>query len=186
MSVLDKLVELIRHNPMMSGKSLARQLGYAEARSLYHWCHKAGYKGLRDFREAVLRYEYPPLALPEGRLVLSEPGLEPRFVSYFDDGRPVLAEDTLVWPAVFAYRWNDDSLAPTVRRGDVLLIDAGPLSESDGDLVLLQHRSGDLDVGRRATVHSDTVVVRLNAAELLKPPLPRIVARITGLLRMLP
>jgi hypothetical protein len=48
------MAKLVLKNPNISAKEIARSLGYAEQKSIYYWLQKAGFKGMRDFRQAVL------------------------------------------------------------------------------------------------------------------------------------
>lgn len=60
MSVLDQVAQLILKDPNITVKEIAAALGYAEEKSIYYWLQKAGFRGLRDFRKAVLKKTYTP------------------------------------------------------------------------------------------------------------------------------
>src|SRR5690606_40893736 len=61
---VDRMSEIILQRPSVTGKELARELGFAQERSVYYWLHKAAYAGLRDFRAAVLTGAYPVATAP--------------------------------------------------------------------------------------------------------------------------
>jgi hypothetical protein len=45
---------LILADPNVTARQIAKTLGYAEEKSVYYWLSKSGYKGMRDFKKAVL------------------------------------------------------------------------------------------------------------------------------------
>ncbi len=54
MSIVDDIARLVLKNPNISAREIAQVLGYAEQKSVYYWLRKAGFKGMRDFRQEVL------------------------------------------------------------------------------------------------------------------------------------
>lgn len=183
---LDRLVDLIRAHPTMTGKELARSLGYAEPRSLYHWLQKAGYSGLRPFRNAVLRGEYPPFALPPTHVRLAETSSQPQQIEGFSEsGDLLLADDPINWPgnADFSLRWEGADVQPLVAHGDWLLLQR-PEDLADGDWLVLRRGDGTLHIGRLITIGAERAVVQPPLGEVWHGPLPQVVARIVGLLRL--
>lgn len=51
---LEKMAQLVRENPAITVKQIAKELGYSEERSVYYWLEKGKYKGIKDFKRAIL------------------------------------------------------------------------------------------------------------------------------------
>ena len=50
---IDKITQLVRENPAITVKEIAKALGYSEERSVYYWLEKAKYKGIKDFKQTI-------------------------------------------------------------------------------------------------------------------------------------
>jgi len=163
--LLERMAQAIRNNPSITVRELARRMGYSEERSVYYWLKKAGFLGIRDFRNAVLRGTFPPLgnagsprrtAAPERiaegdasqavvpllerlpRPGAALPAVKGPFV-------PVYREVT---PGSFAFRLAAPDYAPLLMEGDILVVDPStPFTH--GDYVVLA-TEGDDPLVRRA------------------------------------
>lgn len=158
MTILDEMAKLILKNPNISARQIATELGYAEQKSIYYWLAKAGYRGIRDFRKAVLSKSYLPGALhPEQRrrfsgLVKDELGTGiPVFHEDSDEQHGLLWEylGTSLSPNAFALLVKSESFEPLASPGDILVAerDAVPntgsvcLAEAQGKVVLVRYYS---------------------------------------------
>lgn len=56
--VLQRMSQLVRERPAITVRELADALGYSQERSVYYWLNKADFRGIRQFRDAVLRGEW--------------------------------------------------------------------------------------------------------------------------------
>src|SRR5690606_36790877 len=56
--VLQRMSQLVRERPDITVRELADALEYSQERSVYYWLNKAGFRGIRQFRDAVLRGEW--------------------------------------------------------------------------------------------------------------------------------
>ncbi|MBO8141885.1 MAG: hypothetical protein H0Z37_06895 [Firmicutes bacterium] len=142
---VDRMAEIILRRPTVTAQQLARELGFAEERSVYYWLRKAGYNGLKAFRSAVLTGDYP-VAVPRdtGRPGARQVAEVPLLSTAWPD-EPTLAgyvvTTRIVSRAAFAVSVDSDDYRPLVERDDILLIDpSGNLA--DGDLALVQPGSG--------------------------------------------
>jgi len=140
---LDKIVALIRARPTITVRELARELGYAEERSVYYWLHKAGYKGLRTLKREVLggrdgRGEAKSCALGD------EPPADKVQEAPLEAAPWVITVSTRVYE-------------PWVRAGDELHID--PTAEpASGDLVLVD-LPGEGDALRRCYLQPPSLLL---------------------------
>ena len=146
MSSLDKMARLILDNPSITVQELARALGYAEEKSIYYWLQKAGFKGIKDFRDLVLRGDYqpawveypPPGSLPAEQLkerttLTAARSPSVKLVPLIDginrSGEPVLAKEGVLifWPGVhardaLAFRCPTTTYEPWFWAGDLLIV----------------------------------------------------------------
>lgn len=137
---LEKMIALIRAQPAITVRELARQLGFAEERSVYYWLRKAGHRGLKTFKKEVLWQRQPP-----------EPSVPAHKAA---DGAAPAAEDVredapayppqVLTVATRAYE-------PWVRAGDELHVDPRAVPGS-GDLVVVD-LPGEPDALRRCYPH---------------------------------
>src|SRR5690606_42114663 len=125
---VDRMAEIILQRPSVTGKELARELGFAQERSVYYWLHKAGYAGLKEFRTDVLTGAYALAAPPVGSRALRAPQVaEVPLVSSFhrDPGRPreyVVPTQPLSHSAL-ALTVDSDEYRPLVARSHTLLVE---------------------------------------------------------------
>lgn len=145
MDNLEKMAELIRQNPSITVKGLAKKLGYSEERSIYYWLEKAHFKGIKAFKHAVLTGSFPPGQHKVGsdydRAREDEPGRASIPSVYLargfkSDGTPVLSTEkiainvTPLSPRAFAVVIHEREYSPVVLPGDILIIDPqAPLEE---------------------------------------------------------
>lgn len=147
--VLSQMVQLIRDRPSIGAEALARAMGYAQSKTVLYWMRKAGFRGIRSFRDAVLRGDFPsPAPIAEATVQESEPSawpeagvracerLGPAGMPVFDP-RPFVPRLPLaLLQRGFAFRWAQPGCEPVVLPGDVLLVDPGA-RPADGDLCLV-------------------------------------------------
>ena len=98
MRVIDRIANLILEDPLITATRIARQLGYAEEKTVYYWLHKSHYTGLKSFKKAVLHGQFLPQAAAAaepghlyGRLPITD--------EWSDDGQPVFRGDTMAVPS---------------------------------------------------------------------------------------
>ncbi|MFO7310497.1 MAG: hypothetical protein C0P61_000370 [Bacillota bacterium] len=191
---VDRMAEIILQRPSVTGKELARELGFAQERSVYYWLHKAGYAGLKEFRTAVLTGAYALAAPPVGSRSLRAPQVaEVPLVSSFqrDPGQPreYVVTTQPVSHGAFALTVDSDEYRPLVERNDVLLVDPGQ-RPGDGDLVLVEAGAG-LPILCRVYPSAQPLFVhpvsgrpvRLPAGYERKPG-PTVLGRVVGLQRV--
>jgi len=158
--VIARIAGLIRDNPSITVREIANALGYSEEKSVYYWLEKARFRGIREFKRAVLTGRFLPErvygAAARGHGHVREPAtylLYPArrlpFVAQFGpQGRPVFAQEDEISPRferlsdrAFAYALEDSCYAPLFAEGDLLVVD--PEREAaDGDLVILYLDAG--------------------------------------------
>lgn len=141
---VNTMAEIILQRPAVTARQLAHALDFAQERSVYYWLRKAGFRGLTDFRTAVLTGEYPvateastgPVALrathvAEVPLLAAErPPTGSTPLDYVITTRSVSRD-------AFAVTIESDEYRPLVERNDILLIDPDERL-ADGDLALVQ------------------------------------------------
>lgn len=161
--MLNAIAVLLRENPAITVRELASRLGYSEAKSIYYWLEKGGYHGIKSFRQAVLRGDYPPEATAAVREPVGDHWQpagwpEVRVIEKITPaGEPVLGPGALYlpWPlpqaSVLSLRWPNDDYAPFVQAGDQLLLEREG-GVGDGDLILVQENGAALAL-RRVYLH---------------------------------
>ncbi len=55
---IERMASIVREDPSITVKELARRMGFAEQKSVYYWLGKQRYRGLKDFKRAVLAQRY--------------------------------------------------------------------------------------------------------------------------------
>ena len=135
---LEKIVSLIRAQPAITVRELARELGFSEERSVYYWLRKAGHRGLKTFKTEVL---WERGRLDERDPPESDGSAAPGIVH---EGARVYSPHVLTI-ATRAYE-------PWVRAGDELHVDPGAVPVN-GDLVLVD-LPGEADALRRCYSHA--------------------------------
>jgi len=127
LSVIDQMSRLVLADPNVTARQIAKALGYAEEKSVYYWLSKSGYKGMRDFKKAVLSRTIPstrrldiPVTRDAGDTYLplySDPGQKALGYGLSAYLRENLSGDS------YAVLMTEDSCAPVASRGDVVLVD---------------------------------------------------------------
>ncbi|HHX29166.1 MAG: hypothetical protein ACOX5Q_02570 [Bacillota bacterium] len=128
MSIIDDMVHIVMQNPNATAKDIAAELGYAEEKSVYYWLAKAGFRGLKDFRLAVLRRTSPQPA-PETTGTYVKDSGESSFPLYSEGNARELP--TGLWeyirkqagPHSYGVVLTKSEFPPLVSRGDVLVVD---------------------------------------------------------------
>ncbi len=182
---LERMASIVREDPSVTVKELARRMGFAEQKSVYYWLGKQRYRGLKDFKRAVLAQRYSA-RVEDGKPGLPGPGVPevqlqgasrmmavPVASSLSMDGQPVWSQDTIhvelpgrVSSSVYAVRVEPPAEIACSREW--LIID--PLeSPKDGSLALCVSRDGESTVCR--TLITSHVVRYLSIAgrEILRP-----------------
>ncbi len=138
MSKMEQMAHLVLANPNITAKELAEKLGYAEPKSIYYWLDKAGFRGIKDFRRAVLSRSFPiPTEAPQE--VKDSHRLPPIPLYADNDSLQRLDMDqylkSRLGPRAFAVLISKNEFGGIVKSGDLLIIDPdGPFSQ--GDLAL--------------------------------------------------
>ncbi len=138
MSVIDEMSRLVLADPNVTAREIAKQLGYAEEKSVYYWLQKSGFSGMRDFKTSVLRRTLPaskrsdqPVARDTG-----ESG-----IAVFSDADSKTARTSL-WRHIEDHLGHESygvlltrsDWEPLAGAGDVLIVDPGAPS-FQGDLM---------------------------------------------------
>ncbi len=137
MSVIDQMSRLILADPNVTARQIAKTLGYAEEKSVYYWLSKSGYKGMRDFKKAVLSRAIPSVKRPEAS-VAKDSG-DTCLPLYSDPGQKALGYNLTGYlrenlgGESYAVLMTEDTCAPVAEMGDVLLVDPSAAS-FQGDL----------------------------------------------------
>ncbi len=147
--VLSQMVQLVRDHPSIGAEAMARALGYAQSKTVLYWMRKAGFRGIRSFRDAVLRGDFPPpgiqaaLRVEEGepapwpaRGVPASERLGPSGMPVFESSPYVPRLPPALAERGFAFRWRLGGYEPLVVPGDVLVVDPG-VRPHEGDLCLV-------------------------------------------------
>lgn len=168
--MLERIAEVIRQDPSATAKDIAKRLGYSEEKSIYYWLDKGQFKGLRDFRHAVLTGRYPTRQYIVDRSGSSAKEGEggyalhnvPLVASFSPAGLPVLAGTTVssLIPApegTLGFLLGSHEYSPALCKGDILLVE--PIAKpSPGDLILTM-REDKLGIARCYPVGSDVLLV---------------------------
>jgi SOS-response transcriptional repressor LexA len=127
LSIIDDIARLVLQDPNLSARGIAKKLGYSEQKSVYYWLKKAGFRGLKDFRHAVLRGRYPvvPSNISSTEMVRDVPNA--KSLPLYDDEQQVpLGDLSSVLDRgdnSFAVLVSRKDLCTEAKAGDVLLID---------------------------------------------------------------
>lgn len=146
--MLERIAQIIREDPSITVKDIAKRLGYSEEKSVYYWLEKGQFKGLRDFRHAVLTGRFPR---PSYIVGTGDPAKDagapyplhevPLIASFSPDGRPIPSGQTVLSVihasrSTFGFILATEEYSPFLLKGDVLLVDP-PGGIAQGDLVLM-------------------------------------------------
>lgn len=143
--VLQEITRLVREEPTLTVRELARRLGYAEEGSVYYWLRKAGFRGIQDLRRAVLggREAREPLSPWPQQVREGEPSLPS--VPFFADSGDTPAERLVVHlpvsPRSFARRVQTGEYAPYLLSDDIVVVDPRGAFR-DGDLAFVEDATG--------------------------------------------
>lgn len=156
---LERMASIIREDPSVTVKELARRMGFAEQKSVYYWLGKQKFRGLKEFKRAVLAQRYsagvedggkptvPPTDIPETwRQGTHRLMAVPVASGVSREGQPVWSQDTIrielpgrTSSSVYAVRMEPP--AEVSYNQEWLVID--PLeSPRDGSLALCVPRDG--------------------------------------------
>jgi SOS-response transcriptional repressor LexA len=151
MDVLNELARIIRNDPSLSVKEIAKRLGYSEQKSVYYWLQKTRWKGIKAFKRAVLTGEYASrtktariLKESKGRTVIEVPVAR----GFAEEGFPNFEQDPAIVTAragssAYGIIVDGDRYYPWVFPGDLLVVDPDALVQ-EGDLVALLSPERDL------------------------------------------
>ncbi|MGI6559118.1 MAG: hypothetical protein ACOX20_09390 [Limnochordia bacterium] len=158
MNNLEKMALLIQKNPSITGKELARQLGYAQEKSIYYWLNKWGYKGLREFKDEVLSWErrpYSQVGESGMRYMVQElplQGIDRESVI------PLVVSEGELSAASFALAVSTDDYYPLVGINDLIIVD--PRADFvSGDLFLLSGENDQLQLRRLYDIGDEYLII---------------------------
>lgn len=134
MQIIREMARLIIQNPTISVKELASRLGYSQEKSVYYWLERAGFKGIKDFREKVLKGEYDPHLHSTPVETMANMGREVPGTPLVLPSLPYRAQRTL-GEGSFAHPLETDEYSPFAVKGDILIVDP-TRKPHDGQLVL--------------------------------------------------
>ncbi|HHY76536.1 MAG TPA: hypothetical protein GX500_07190 [Firmicutes bacterium] len=129
MSIIDDMMHIIMKNPNATARDIARELGYAEEKSVYYWLGKSGYRGLRDFKLAVLRRAPREMGAGTEKPAYVRESSGSQLRLYSEDEGTVLPAS--LWehilrqagPQSYGVLLTKSEYPPLVSRGDVLIVD---------------------------------------------------------------
>lgn len=138
MSLIDEMSRLVLADPNVTAREIARQLGYAEEKSVYYWLQKAGFSGIRDFKKSVLRrvLTSPPRAEPGVARDAGEPAISLYTDTDAKTARTTLMDhiDSHLGRDSFGILLTHADFRPLASAGDVLIVDPDAPS-FQGDLM---------------------------------------------------
>jgi hypothetical protein len=183
MDVVDKIAELIRTDPSITVKELARRLGYAEEKSVYYWINKRGFRGIRPFKRAVLTGQFRTAS--SAREPAPRPGRLPVAERLSAAGDPVFTGETLPITldrghGLFVWLYRGDAV-DAFRPGDYLVV--GPLDLTQAEWVLVARPPGGAALRRVVRAPGGPMLVDWRSAEVDRDARP--VGTILEILRLL-
>lgn len=172
MPKINQMAQLVLANPTITAKELAKKMGYTEQKSIYYWLKKAGFKGMKDFRKAVLaRYFRLPVVCDEKP---ATQGCENLCIPLYTDDENLKRLDCISFiqshlgPHTFATLITKDEFGNTAQSGDILIIDPDA-SYIQGDLLLV-NLEGTLSLTRMYINDDAPIYINLdNPGQLLSP-----------------
>ncbi|MEW6523445.1 MAG: hypothetical protein AB1445_07720 [Bacillota bacterium] len=190
-TVLDKIAEIILAHPAASVARIAKELGYAEEKSVYYWLHKAGYRSAREFRAAVLTGRFPRrLPRPPERLAeRTSPSWDTLPVAeavppgriHYTGTTLAMASAVLVSPSGFALKLETGEYAPVLLSGDFLVVD--PAGAVDDAALVLAWLDGHSVCVCRYYAPRDTTVLLHPVSGLPWPGHPAVLGRVVAMVR---
>jgi SOS-response transcriptional repressor LexA len=149
--MLHKMARIIMHNPTATAQEITERMGYAQSKSVYYWLRKAGFKGIVDFRQAVLTGNFPPPEDPLQRIPVARDqgeyvrrsipivGHFSRFVGPSTTGerpRSFVPSPIAISTEGYALVVDSSRYQPGIQEHDLLIVD--PKQDwVDGDLILV-------------------------------------------------
>lgn len=137
LSKIDQMAHLVLANPNIT-VGTCRKTGYAEPKSIYYWLDKAGFRGMKDFRRAVLSRSFPIPTEPSPEVKDSH-RLPPIPLYTANDSLERLDVDqylkSRLGARAFAVLISKNEFGGMATPGDLLVIDPDG-SFSQGDLAL--------------------------------------------------
>lgn len=192
---LEKLARLIRQQPDITVRNLADHMGYSETKSIYYWLRKAGFAGMRAFRNAVLRGDYPVLPSVREHETPRPVGFGldlPLIERLGPNGRIIPGDRTYPLPwdqelvqKLFVYRWPGARVDDLVNPGDALIVEPCT-AVHQGDLVLIQDHMTGAELRRIFEVANGSYAMDVVHGEHLTPLSNLVmIGRVRGILRIL-
>ncbi|MCL8207814.1 MAG: hypothetical protein K6V97_07070 [Actinomycetia bacterium] len=183
MDVVDKIAELIRTDPSISVKELARRLGYAEEKTIYYWINKRGFRGIRPFKRAVLTGQFRSAAA--AREPALRPGRLPVAERLSATGDPVYTGETLPVTldrgrGLFVLHYRGDAV-DAFLPGDYLVV--GPVDLTQAEWVVVARPPGSAALRRVVRTAAGPLLVDWHSAEVDRDARP--VGTVLEILRLL-
>ncbi|MHB1505607.1 MAG: hypothetical protein ACYCO4_07825 [Sulfobacillus sp.] len=183
--ITHRIAALIRQQPSISARRVAKALGYAEPKSVYYWLSKDGFT-FNGFKDAVLSGAFgltfgvvsQPLAA-YGQAVVAE--------GFAADGVPVLSdqEPPFTWPLGARLLYRLPAGTPTggvVLAGDWLVI-GDVLGQVSRTLLLWVH--GQPCIARQLSFGDRLLLLDEGTGRLLEPPFPPVIGPILAAVTLL-
>lgn len=142
---VNKMAAVVLAKPAATAREIARELRYAQPRSVYYWLRKAGFNGLAPFRHAVLTGAYPVAASPRGPFKPRAEHVAEVPLAHGDgpdDDDQYVVTTRNVGDDAFALKVPTDEYAPLFQRDDIVIVDPTSAVEQ-GDLVAVRTDDGD-------------------------------------------
>ncbi len=140
MSKINQMAHLVLANPTITVKELAKKMGFAEQKSIYYWLKKAGFRGMKDFRKALLAkcFRLPDACGETPAIKDSDNFCIPLYTGDENLRRLdcVRFVKSHLGPNAFATLITKDKFDSTARLGDILVIDPD-MPYIQGDLLLV-------------------------------------------------
>lgn len=143
---IDQIAALIKQDPSITVKQIAKELKFADSKSVYYWLEKGNVGGIKEFRRRVLGSQTPT---PTSLSVDME-GITYYLVSLpLLDWNPQKKNPGKEWlflhsqphpRGLFAVRINTNRYNPRFMKGDLVIVSKGT-SYPPGSWVLLQGKS---------------------------------------------
>jgi len=139
LSIINDMARFVLMDPNISAKELAEKMGYAEQKSVYYWLQKAGFKGMKDFRKAVLSRTFSisgekpviPIAKDAERVFLMPAYPQRRDLRARSSLRDYLAN--IITPEAFGILVETE-ISSLAHPGDLIVVDP-TVSVSQGALL---------------------------------------------------
>lgn len=125
---LAQMANLIRRNPSITVREIARELQFADNKSVYYWLDKHNFHGINDFKRMVLSDRSPftdGLAVKQGsaqRYLARAPLFSWNPKEKDPVGEWCFLDDHPNPRGLYAVQVGDQSFSPWLMQGDVLII----------------------------------------------------------------